>query len=195
MKVFNIANLLAPTQVAKVFTGGYGYMAAVAGNYCYVASEATGVRTLNISNPSTPVEVGYYDGVPQSRGVAANGQYVYVAEKIDGLSIYSNDLATAVENQASLPREFSLDQNFPNPFNPTTQISYSIPHSGLVSLKVYTLLGQEVATLFTGMRPAGTYVSTFHGSGLASGIYIYRLSVKLESGASLMDSKKLLLMK
>lgn len=56
-------------------------MAAVDGDYCYVASEGTGVRAINISNPSSPVEAGFYDDVPQSRGLAVNGKYIYVAEK------------------------------------------------------------------------------------------------------------------
>ncbi len=92
LKIFNITDLNAPVNVSQVLTGGYGYLAAVDGDYCYVASEGTGIRSINISNPSVPVEAGFYDDVPQSRGVAVNGKYVYVTEKIDGLTVYSNDL-------------------------------------------------------------------------------------------------------
>jgi hypothetical protein len=75
----------------------------------------------------------------------------------------------------TVPREYKLAQNYPNPFNPTTKIEYTIPISGQVSLKVYNTLGQEVATLYNGIHKAGTYQATFNGSGLASGIYLYRL--------------------
>jgi hypothetical protein len=177
MKVFNITNLQAPTQIAKIFTGGYGYTAAVAGNYCYVASEGTGVRTINVSNPSSPAEVGYYDGVPQSRGVAANGPYVYVAEKADGLTIYSNDLATSVEElDLGIPREFSLDQNFPNPFNPSTQIRFSVPSKGMVTLKVFDMLGRQVAVVVNQVMEAGVYTAKFDAKNLASGTYVYTLT-------------------
>jgi hypothetical protein len=92
LKIFNITDLMAPTLVSKIKTGGYGYTADMSGKFCYVASEGTGVRAINISNPSAPVEDGYYDGIPQSRGVGANGKYIYVAEKTDGMTVYSNDL-------------------------------------------------------------------------------------------------------
>jgi hypothetical protein len=190
MKVFNIANLQAPTQIAKIFTGGYGYTAAVAGNYCYVASEGTGVRTINVSNPSSPAEVGYYDGVPQSRGVAANGPYVYVAEKADGLTIYSNDLATSVEElDLGIPREFSLDQNFPNPFNPSTQIRFSVPSKGMVTLKVFDMLGRQVAVVVNQVMEAGVYTAKFDAKNLASGTYVYTLT----AGTTQLSNKMIVL--
>ncbi len=191
MKVFNITNLLTPTLAGKVYTGGYGYATAVSGNFCYVASEGTGVRTINVSNPSAPIEVGYYDDVPQSRGVAASGQYVYVAEKLDGLTVYSNDLVTAVEAQDSgIPREFALDQNFPNPFNPTTQIRFSVPSKGMVTLRVSDLLGREVAMMVRQTLAAGTYVAKFDAASLSSGTYIYTLTA-----GDFSVSQKMLLLK
>jgi hypothetical protein len=75
----------------------------------------------------------------------------------------------------SIPDAFSLSQNYPNSFNPTTTIKYSLPRDGHVSLKVYDLLGKEVATLFEGMRQAGNYVVSFDGSGLSTGVYFYQM--------------------
>ena len=67
---------------------------------------------IDISNSASPTEAGYYDGVSEARGVAANDIYAYVAERADGLSIYRNDLATAVaERENSLPQQFTLQQN------------------------------------------------------------------------------------
>lgn len=100
---------------------------------------------------------------------------------------------TSVEPQPgnTIPTEYSLGQNYPNPFNPTTKIEYSIPaYSSHVTLKVFNLLGQEVATLFEGSQNAGSYVATFDASELSSGIYVYRLQTE---GISI--SRKLILMK
>jgi len=94
------------------------------------------------------------------------------------------------ETTGPLPSDYSLGQNYPNPFNPTTNIEYSIPTSGHVSIKIFNNLGQEVATVFEGTQQAGNYVATFDGSGLASGVYLYRL----ESG-NVSLAKKLVLMK
>lgn len=76
---------------------------------------------------------------------------------------------------AQVPQEYSLEQNFPNPFNPTTTIPFGLPNSGHVSLKVFNLSGQEVATVMEGDLSAGQYRALFNGSSLPSGIYLYRL--------------------
>ena len=74
------------------------------------------------------------------------------------------------------PVTLRLLQNYPNPFNPTTSISFQIPVAGLVSLKVFDVLGREVATLVNVVKPAGEYVVPFDASNLSSGIYVYRLT-------------------
>ena len=100
-------------------------------------------------------------------------------------------LASGVEQPTgAIPKEFTLSQNYPNPFNPTTNIRYAVPVRGHVSLKVYNMLGQAVVMLFDGVQEAGNYETTFDGTGLASGVYIY----KLESG-DVSLSKKLVLIK
>jgi hypothetical protein len=76
----------------------------------------------------------------------------------------------------TLPTEFALEQNYPNPFNPTTNIEFALPKQAKVTLKVYNLLGQEVATLVNQTLGAGHHVTTFDAGKLASGTYIYRLS-------------------
>jgi len=69
-----------------------------------------------------------------------------------------------------------LEQNYPNPFNPTTKLSFVIGHSSFASLKVYDVLGREVATIVDGFFSAGRYTRTFDASRLASGVYFYRLT-------------------
>ena len=90
-----------------------------------------------------------------------------------------NFLSTGTEVRRSgtnIPDNFALYQNYPNPFNPSTAIEFRVPSYGFVSLKVYDVLGREVATLVDERLNPGTYTVTFDGSGLASGMYFYRLS-------------------
>jgi hypothetical protein len=191
LKIYNISDLMSPTFVSKIRTGGYGYLSANDGDYCYVASEGTGIRAINISNPSVPVEAGFYDGVPQSRGVAVNGKYVYVTEKGDGLTIYSNDLVTSLEdNETIIPENITLYQNFPNPFNPTTNILIELKTTAFVSLEVFNSLGERVAVLLNNQLSAGSMKVSFDASSLSTGVYLYRLNV---NGVTI--SKKMMLIK
>jgi hypothetical protein len=76
-----------------------------------------------------------------------------------------------------MPSVFALNQNYPNPFNPTTYLSLDLPEPALVSLKVYNMLGQEVATLFDDEAlDAGTEEIEFDASGFSSGVYLYRIA-------------------
>lgn len=88
------------------------------------------------------------------------------------------------------PKSYSLDQNYPNPFNPTTRISYQLPISAFTTVKIYNILGEEIATLFDGYQNSGRYTINFNASNLASGIYIYRL----KSG-NFTSTKKMMLIK
>ena len=107
------------------------------------------------------------------------------------LNWFPDQLTTGVTQiPNSVPSKFELSQNYPNPFNPTTMINYNIPKSGLVSLKVYNVLGQEVATIYQGFLKAGSYKADFDASNLASGVYLYRLE---SNGLSL--TKKFVLLK
>ena len=85
---------------------------------------------------------------------------------------------------------FDLNQNYPNPFNPTTSIQYTISSRQIVTLKVYDLLGREVATLVHEEKPAGSYEVEFNGNELPSGIYFYQLKAGDYS-----ETKKMVLMK
>ncbi len=89
--------------------------------------------------------------------------------------VFSSEIAVSVEPSESVSH-FELNQNFPNPFNPTTQIQYAIPQSADVRLDVYDILGQRVATLVNEQQAAGRHQVAFDASSLASGVYIYRIS-------------------
>jgi photosystem II stability/assembly factor-like uncharacterized protein len=117
------------------------------------------------------------------------GRYEYRIKQIDfdGTYKYYN-LPESVE--VGIPSVYSLQQNFPNPFNPSTTIRYSLPQAGMVSLKIYDALGKEVKTLLNEDKEAGYHQITFDAGNLASGIYFYTLKA-----GNFVSTKKLTLMK
>jgi hypothetical protein len=99
-------------------------------------------------------------------------------------------LATTVPSHTNTPVQFSLGQNYPNPFNPGTSFKFRVPSSGLVTLKVYDVLGREVTTLVNEVRAPGAYTVRWDASSFSSGVYFY----KLEAG-NFSQTRKLLLLK
>ena len=130
-----------------------------------------------------------------STGATLNGRALaQTAVTLDANSISSAPAAvTAIQNGLG-PQEFALFQSYPNPFNPTTRIQYTLAKAGQVSLKVYNLIGNQVGTLVNGYQEAGSYTVPFGSSkevfGLSSGVYFYRL----EAG-SFVSTRKLVLVK
>ena len=107
--------------------------------------------------------------------VGPNG-IIYTIHAGVGLSAYRYESLTAIgDPEPTGIAKFNLAQNYPNPFNPATTIRYQLSQSGFVSLKVYDLIGREVATLVNGQKPAGSYNVNFDASSLTSGVYFYRL--------------------
>ena len=90
----------------------------------------------------------------------------------------------------SVPLKYKLYQNYPNPFNPSTKINYSIPESGIVTIKIYDILGKEIQTLVNEFKQAGSYEAEFYGKDLPSGVYF----VRMESG-DFRDIKRMVLIK
>lgn len=122
---------------------------------------------------------------------------VYQSGYISYNALINTDVET---NNEAIPSDISLSQNYPNPFNPTTVISYQLPVSGYVTLKVYDILGREVATLVNENKQAGFYNSQFSilNSKLSSGVYFYTLRVKNSSdkpGSEFKQTKKMVLLK
>jgi subtilisin family serine protease len=102
------------------------------------------------------------------------------------------------EGGRGVPESYALLQNYPNPFNPLTVIRYSLPVNSIVSLRIYNLLGQEVATLVDGRREAGWYNATWNGEQFPSGVYFYRLTaadVSAGSNVRMIETRKLMIVK
>jgi endo-1,4-beta-xylanase len=126
---------------------------------------------------------GTFSSTVVDTSIADTTYYWHLSASNDsGVSSYSapasfttGDQIVSAHGPEAFPLEFRLSQNYPNPFNPSTVISYQLPAAGEVVLKVYDVLGREMATLVNEKRNAGSYNVTFNGAGLPSGVYFYRL--------------------
>ncbi|MFN3426952.1 MAG: choice-of-anchor Q domain-containing protein [Candidatus Thermochlorobacter sp.] len=118
----------------------------------------------------------------------ASGKVHYRLKQVDFDGTF--EYSPTIEVEAGLPRTFELSQNYPNPFNPTTVISYQLPVSSEVSLKIYDMLGRQVATLVEGRQEAGRYQVAFNAVQLASGLYFYRLQA-----GTFTQTRKMMLLK
>ncbi len=153
---------------------------------------------IDINDPRNILAITYNDTTSylDTKTIAANIQSVtYVVTSLDRIhnetpqessNTYKlNLLVSADEQESDKPSKFALMQNYPNPFNPTTRIQYQVFSSTNVSLKVYDLLGNEVATIINEWKDAGNYEVEFDGIKLSSGIYYY----KLRAGAFVQTKK------
>lgn len=158
------------------------YLLAILNNF---VGPATG---LTISNPQVLQGIAEYsvvEGYVEALGTISPS----VEGRITAIQIISPSMKQA-QMAAPVAKEFNLAQNFPNPFNPTTTISFCIPKSTFVTVRVYDMLGREVATLAAGEFAAGTHALVWNADRFASGVYFYRI----EAG-KYHSSKKMILMK
>jgi photosystem II stability/assembly factor-like uncharacterized protein len=140
---------------------------------------------------STPHEYSFTDKDP------VKGKYLYRLKQIDNDASFTYSMSVEVDLN-HVPMVFSLAQNFPNPFNPSTTISFDLPANSFVSLKVFDVLGQEVTSIIFEEMPAGSYSRQWNAQNFPSGVYFYRLHARQTSGGqsgSFTQTKRLLLLK
>jgi hypothetical protein len=171
-------------------------MAAFVDTLWHNNQAAVGVRPYVFPFADPPTWEGVVPNWALTQGypVPENLRYTADLNGDDGLPLGDLNWFTGTvgveEISNSVPTKFNLSQNYPNPFNPTTMINYSIPRDGFVTIKVYNLLGQEVATLVNQEQRTGIYRVDFDASKLASGVYTY----SIQSGDFTL-AKKMVLMK
>ena len=103
--------------------------------------------------------------------------------------VYQQTTVTDVEDEETIPTVFKLEQNYPNPFNPSTKIKFAVPEKSNVLIKVYDILGSEIATLVNEEMDAGWYRKTFDANNYSSGVYLFRM----EAGKFISTKKMILL--
>jgi hypothetical protein len=166
------------------------------GSNIFVGSYGNGVwLSTNYGTTWNQVNTGLGSGAYNVLSLGANTQFLFAGTVSS--SIWRRPLSqmitvpTAVHETGIQIKTFSLEQNYPNPFNPSTNISFSIPKQSTVTLKVYDLLGKEVATLVNNeIVAAGNYAKQWNAANLTSGVYFYRLQA-----GSFTQTKRLVLLK
>ncbi len=116
-----------------------------------------------------------YSFTDENVEVGTTYSYRLTIVDIDGSQAVHSQIASATPSTGATVSEFALAQNYPNPFNPETNISYTLADVAKVSLKVYTVTGEEVATLVNETQSAGSFNVSFNAASLPSGVYFYRL--------------------
>jgi len=134
-------------------------------------------------NSNSPKDYSFVDN-----NVSNAGTYYYRLKQIDNDGTY--EYSNQIEVDFEAPNSLELNQNYPNPFNPSTTISFKLPEPGIVTLKIYNLLGEEIASLVDNYKQAGIHTFNFNAEGLPSGMYLYRLSTN-----GFTETKKMLFMK
>ena len=128
-----------------------------------------------VNGHGTSTETHNYNYVDKPQNNLNNTLYYRLKQvDMDGHSTYSQVLTVKMD----IPTHFSLAQNYPNPFNPSTTIKYTVPQNGPVTIKLYDITGREVKTLVNEVKEVGSYDLKVDASGLASGVYIYRMVAK-----------------
>ena len=178
------ANAGLPTDIMAVltiFTDGNKLFIGTFGSGCFYSAD-DGANWHAANTGLTPVNV---------RGFAVRNGYVFCGADAGIWRRPVSEFVIAVNDDTrELPENFTLKQNFPNPFNPSTTIEFALPQSGYVSLKIYNTLGQEIETLISKEMNIGNYKITWNASHLSSGVYFCKLST-----GTLSQTKKLLLTK
>ena len=181
------------TWEEKLF--GYTTSVIASGNNIF-----RGVYGFTYSTDGGETFVSYDEGIEEVDQIISmlfDGEFILIG--LDGPGIYKIavselGITTSVEQTEELAYNYELSQNYPNPFNPSTTIRFSIPESGFVTLKIYDMLGKEVASLVNEELPTGTYNAVFDASSssknLSSGVYLYRLKAN-----NFVQTKKLTLIK
>jgi Secretion system C-terminal sorting domain len=167
---------------------------AVSGTNLFAGTWNSGVYlSTNNGTSWTAVNTGLtdsYSNIVNVYALVVSGTNLF-AETDGGVFRRPLSEMTSVEKLLiDLPKNFNLDQNFPNPFNPSTTISFSIPSKSFVSLKMFDIMGREVATIVAEEMSAGSYSRQWNAANMSSGIYFYRLQA-----GSFTGTKKLILLK
>lgn len=156
-----------------------------------IKSTMAGPSDVSFVISGGPFSISANNYIDIAFAIAGGSNHEAVREAIKQSRIKYNEIITNMKRETSIkPAEFALYQNYPNPFNPLTVIGFQLPYAQYVTLKVYNILGEEVAMLVNEEKPAGVHEVKFDGSNLASGVYFYTI----KSGEFL-QSKKMILLK
>ncbi len=196
-----IIDISDPTNIvviSELETLGYARDITIEDDFAYVACEDTGMLILDISDPSNTSLRGFYDeAIMTCIDVHEGKAYASGYDSVGATgNLYIFDCTDAVSvsnlNESLSPTEFVINNTYPNPFNPTLNVEIALPHSNNLHLKVFNIVGNEVAILSNGQQYGSGYHNfVFDGSDLSSGIYFVHASIP----GQLKQIKRVVLMK
>ncbi|MFI5253249.1 MAG: T9SS type A sorting domain-containing protein [Bacteroidota bacterium] len=197
--IYDISNPSNPVQIGNLSgLSGSSPRFALSKNFLYQTAEVC-LYVMDVSNLSIPFQDGPIFQGYDVMGVAARNDTFYVSAYNDGFYIGKNNLVTSVKDKKdmTLPAAFKLLNNYPNPFNPSTVITYELPTAANVKIEIYNLLGQNVAEMALGKQEPGNHKVEFDSKNLSTGVYFCTLLATPEGGAGqpYSKTKKLLVIK
>jgi hypothetical protein len=161
----------------------------LSGRYCYINSELYGLQVVDISDPTHPNVIAQYETPSLALDLAIKDDYVYIAD-YTSLIILSTPFTGIPDESVRVPLTFSVSPNYPNPFNTSTTIKYSLPSASNVSIDIYEITGRKIKTIFSEKQNAGEYSVVWNARDVPSGVYLYRIKTDNQT-----ISKKCLLLK
>jgi sugar lactone lactonase YvrE len=190
----DFASGLAVDHEGSVYvTGGsrFGFLGTITCVTVKFNSSGDHVWTSSFNRPDTGTgDYGQWMFIDSVGNVYVAGDGAGPINGLDYIAIKLNQITVGVNEPEQIPVDYVLHQNYPNPFNPSTVIRYQLPVTSFATLKVYNLLGQEVATLVNEVKQAGRHEVTWGAEGFPSGVYFYRLSA-----SSFVETRKLMLVR
>ena len=184
LQIFDIGDPSHPEEVSNCTLPQPATGIAIADNYVFAAVLYSGIRVIDIADINNPAIIAGYQTRLHAIDVIINGDMVYVSEYNPFPDSSSSILLvlrfdpTSINNDSPMPKDFSLSPNYPNPFNASTSISYSLAKSGSVNLSIYNLLGQKVAILSDGIQQAGKHSVIWNAKDCPSGVYFAKLEAE-----------------
>ncbi len=195
-EIVNISDPANPTFAGLYSGSGESQDIEVSGDFVYLTNSTDGISAINISDTSDPYRAATYNTPGYAWDLAISGNLLLIAD-FYGLIRLNNQLPTGLEeeDESILPESVTLYQNFPNPFNVVTNISFVLDCRQNVCLEIFNILGQKVNTVVNSILPAGVYNYEWNGTDdsgtpMSSGVYLYNLKVEFHQ-----LSKKMILMK
>ncbi len=169
-------------KTSPVLVGGFNFPhgglqffnAFKEGGYAYTTATEHGLVVIDVTDPSEPTLAAEYFASGAGADVYVVDSYIYFAGSVS-LTILRFIPTDIDEDQITGPRNFSLSQSYPNPFNASTTIGYSLPQEAAVTIEIYDILGRRIETLVAGKQPAGLHTVVWDAKDVSSGVYFYRI--------------------
>jgi hypothetical protein len=188
VRIVDVQDPTHPSEVNWINGNWMGSVAAI-GNIM-IMDDRTRISMYDVTYPNVPSLVGYYSTTEDITDMEIQGQYLFTISLSGQFNVFQVDTLTGVISPTGIaPHEFALYPCYPNPFNPSTMIRFSLPFTEYTKLTIYDVTGRQVEVLANEVLSAGEHRITFDGSGLSSGVYF----VRLQSGHHTQTEKMVLL--